>query len=171
MGHWGADAEEARMPETPGGTSGAGAWGAGGLPLVLLAVLAVAFLASAGVFLAPGIAGSFQRATPGPTTSGGVGPGPTGATWAPLTAEERAHVLSYAGALQPDDLLVEVRPGVQAKRSNVEGVRLDGRTVYYEVVGHQSFGPVGRGRVREQDAVVLARDGEAPFQVVIYALK
>ena len=72
---------------------------------------------------------------------------------------------------QPDDPLVEVRPGVRAKRSNVEGVRLDGRVVYYDVVGHQSFGPVARGRVREQDVIVLAREGEAPFEVVIYALK
>src|SRR5262245_8952533 len=112
------------MPDTTGGTSGAGVGATGGLSLVLLAVLAVAFLASAGVFLAPGIAGSLRRATPGPAPVGGTGPAPAGASWAPLTAEERARVLSYAGALQPDDPLVEVRPGVQAKRSNVEGVRL-----------------------------------------------
>jgi hypothetical protein len=169
------------MPNSPGGTSGAGVWGAGGLSLALLAALGIAFLASAGVFLAPGITRSFQRATPVPAAIGDAAPSPAplggtglagaGATWAPLTAEDRARVLGYAGALQPDDPLVEVRPGVQAKRSNVEGVRLDGRTVYYDVVGHQSFGPVARGRVREQDVVVLAREGEAPFQVVIYALK
>jgi hypothetical protein len=164
------------MPSSPGGTSGAGVWGTGGLSLALLAVLGVAFLASAGVFLVPGIARSFQRATPVPAAIGSAAPSPAGvdpagATLAPLTAEERARVLSYAGALQADDPLVEVRPGVQAKRSNVEGVSLDGRTVYYDVVGHQSFGPVARGRVREQDVVVLALAGEAPFQVVIYALK
>jgi len=81
------------------------------------------------------------------------------------------QVLGYAGAFQPDDALVDVRTGVQAKRSNVEGVRLAGRTVYYDVLGHQSYGPLGRGRVSEDGIHVLARDGSGPFQVVIYTLR
>jgi hypothetical protein len=124
------------------------------LPLLLLLVLA-AILVPAVAFLVP--AGRTREA-------------PAPAAAAPLTAEERTRVLTYAAGLRPDDALVEVRPGVRAKRSNVEGVRLDGRTVYYDLTGHQSFGPWRRGQVREADLLVLARAGAEPVQIVVYAL-
>ena len=80
-------------------------------------------------------------------------------------------MLAYADGLRPDDPLVEVRPGVWAKQSNVAGVRLEGRTVYYDLLGHQSFGPWRRGQVGEADVVVVARAGAEPARVVVYALK
>jgi hypothetical protein len=60
---------------------------------------------------------------------------------------------------------------VQAKRSNVEGVRLGGRTVYYDILGHQSYGPLGRGHVGEDGVVLLERSASGPFRVVIYTLR
>src|SRR5262245_46716112 len=87
---------------------------------LLLLLLGGAFLVSAVAFLLPAVAGPLQRATQRERREVATGPP------APLSAAERDLVLGYAGALQPDDALVEVRAGVQAKRSNVEGVRLQG---------------------------------------------
>jgi hypothetical protein len=136
-------------------------------PLLLAAFLiaAAALLAPAGAaFVAPGVLGSRPAGAPEATRAA-----PAGA--APLTAAERARVRAYADGLRPDDPLVEVRPGVWAKRSDVEGVRLDGRTVYYDLLGHQSFGPWRRGQVGEADVVVVARAGAEPARMVVYALK
>jgi hypothetical protein len=154
------------MPGPGGRSSSAGLRGGPGLVLVLLGA---AFLVSAAAFIAPAVARPWQRAAAPETPADVSRPSP--AVPSGLSAAERARVLAYAGTMQPDDSLVEVRPGVLAKRSNVEGVRLDGRTVYYDVLGHQTFGPLGRGRVREQDVVILARDGSPPFEVLVYSLK
>jgi hypothetical protein len=141
-----------------------------GLRLLVLATIVVSvavFLAPAGASLvAPGAPGS--RAAGGPAVTRTA---PAGGAAAPLTAAERARVLAYADGLRPDDPLVEVRPGVWAKQSNVAGVRLDGRTVYYDLLGHQSFGPWRRGQVGEADVVVLARAGPEPVRIVVYAPK
>ena len=136
-------------------------------PLLLAAVLvaAAAVLAPAGTsVVAPGGLGGQPAGAPGATRAA-----PAGA--APLTAAERARVRAYADGLRPDDPLVEVRPGVWAKHSNVAGVHLDGRTVYYDLLGHQSFGPWRRGQVGEADVVVVAREGAEPARLVMYALK
>jgi hypothetical protein len=139
-----------------------------GLSLLVLA----AFVVSAAMFLAPPGASLVAPGATGSRAAGGpvvTRTAPAGA--APLTAAERARVLAYADGLRPDDPLVEVRPGVWAKRSNVAGVPLDGRTVYYDLAGHQSFGPWRRGQVGEDDVVVLAREGPESARIVLYALK
>lgn len=148
------------MPATTSGTTPLQTLTGKGLTLLLLGA---AFLVSTVAFLLPAAAEPLQRLS----EARALTTGPP----APLTAQEHARVLGYAGAFQPDDALVDVRAGVQAKRSNVEGVRLAGRTVYYDVLGHQSYGPLGRGRVGEDGVHILARDGSGPFQVVVYTLK
>jgi hypothetical protein len=80
-------------------------------------------------------------------------------------------VLSYVSDLRADDSLVQVRPGVFAKRSNVAGVTIDGRTLYYDVVPHQSFGPLRRGHFSESDVVILARQPATGGLILIYARK
>jgi hypothetical protein len=151
---------------------------------LLVLVLTAAFLGSAGVLVGPslqGVLAAGQRllvrdtahgATQAPPAPGG---GPTPLPWAAggpaLSRDELDVVLSYADSLRPDDPLVEVRPGVSAKRSNVEGVRLGGRTVYYDLSAHQSFGPLRAGKATPADVVVLARQGQGDFELVVYALK
>ena len=148
------------MPATATGTTPVQTLSGRGLTLLLLGA---AFHVATAAFVLPAVAEPLQRAVqPAPLATGPP---------APLTAAEQARVLGYAGAFQPDDALVDVRSGVQAKRSNVEGVRLGTRTVYYDVLGHQSYGPLGRGRVTADGVDVLARDGSGPFQVVVYTLR
>lgn len=77
-------------------------------------------------------------------------------------------MLSYARGLRPDDPLVEVRPGVFAKRSNREGIVLNGRTVYYDVIPDQSFGPLRTGRLAAADVTLLARIDAGRALVLLY---
>jgi hypothetical protein len=142
--------------------------------VVLVAATALLFLASAAAFIAPTLPRPWSGIGRGGPSRSVAAPAAasTGVSAAtPLTDAERALVLSYVGALRPDDPLVQVQPGVQAKRSNVDGVRVGNRTVYYDILGHQSFGPLASGRVREEDVDILSREGAPPFVVVVYALK
>ena len=90
---------------------------------------------------------------------------------ATLSAAELDHVLSYARAMQPDDTLVQVRPGVFAKASNVQGVTLNGVTYYYDIASHQSFGPLRSGAVTESQINVIAREAQPNFLVLVYTRK
>jgi hypothetical protein len=142
--------------------------GASPVLIVLMTATAILFLASAAAFIAPSlphVGSGAGRAEPLRSST------TTATTGAPLTDVERSLVLSYVETLRPDDPLVEVRPGVQTKRSNVEGVHLEDRTVYYDIVGHQSFGPLASGRVGERDVDILSREGAPPFVVLVYARK
>jgi hypothetical protein len=75
-----------------------------------------------------------------------------------LSAEELSLVLSYATSMRPDDALIQVRPGVFAKRSNVAGIVIGGRVVYYDVFPHQSYGPLRSGKVTGPEIQVLAQE-------------
>ncbi|HET7769006.1 MAG TPA: hypothetical protein VFN74_09530 [Chloroflexota bacterium] len=98
---------------------------------------------------------------------------PSAAPVAPaqLSPDQLEHVLSYARAMQPDDELVQVRPGVFAKRSNVHGVTIDGRTYFYDVAAHQSFGPLRAGTLTESQVTVLAREAQPNFLILVYTRK
>jgi hypothetical protein len=80
-------------------------------------------------------------------------------------------VLDYARSMQPDDVLVQVRPGVFAKRSNVSGVDIGGRKVYYDIVSHQSFDPLSTGKLAESDVRMVGREAENGFLILIYVRK
>jgi hypothetical protein len=83
-----------------------------------------------------------------------------------LSAEEYNVVLSYAGGMNPKDSLVTMPTGVMAKRSNVEGIDLNGRRVYYDLAADQSFGPIRSGKVAVEDVTFLWRTGP----VLIYTI-
>ncbi|MBI3971597.1 MAG: hypothetical protein HY332_09945 [Chloroflexi bacterium] len=140
---------------------------AAAMVVLLIVVLTAAFAGATLVFLRPGMSlVAWQQ----PASTSPVGQPQTGAAQ-PLTEAESRHVLSYVEGHRTDDPLVEVRPGVYAKRSNVQGVEVNGRTVYYDLAGHQSFGPWRSGKVKESEVEILARAGEPPFTVIMYALK
>lgn len=116
------------------------------------------------------LAGAFLvgvPALPGMASGGLTGPAPALRSGLMGPAEIDA-ILAYVDGMQPGDELVLVRPGVFAKRSNVEGIRLGGRTVYYDVYPHQSFGPLRTGRWADADVSVLARIPTNGTLVLIY---
>jgi hypothetical protein len=134
-----------------------------------------AFLISAWAFLGPQVAAMLPRTGAIGATGASVASAPAAPVTSPaapaLTPAELDEALSYARQLRPDDPLVQVRPGVFAKRSNVEGVRLNGRTVYYDVLPHQSFGPLRSGKVSESQITVLGTERLGDTLVIVYVLK
>ncbi|MBI3970271.1 MAG: hypothetical protein HY332_03180 [Chloroflexi bacterium] len=89
----------------------------------------------------------------------------------PLSRADAETVLSYARTLRPDDSLVEVRRGVFAKRSNVQGIPIGGHTVYYDIVPHQSYGPLRTGTWTERDVRILRQESTGNGLVLIYVPK
>jgi hypothetical protein len=142
--------------------------------ILTVTLTALAFLVSAAIFISPDLSFARHRTSEAPAAATELRPAPPSLqsppAATPLGDADRATVLSYIESLHPDDVLVEVRPGVQAKRSNVQGVRLSDRTVYYDILGHQSFGPLASGKVRETEVHVLWREQSGPFAIVVYSL-
>ncbi len=140
---------------------------------LLLVVAAGVFVVSA-FALVLSQSGVLSRTTavtaPVPSVAVVSSTGPAAATLQ-LTPAEIDTVVAYARTMQPDDALVQVRPGVFAKRSNVNGIPLRGATVYYDVLPHQSFGPLRSGQVTEQQVNVISRQAESGSMVVVYTKK
>ena len=124
-------------------------------------------LSQSGLLGARGAAASPAVSAPAAPAAPAASTGPA----TPLPAAELETVLSYARAMQTDDVLVQVRPGVFAKRSNVQGVSVGGKTVYYDILPHQSYGPLRSGKVSESQVNVLARDAQGGFMVLVYTMK
>ncbi len=85
-------------------------------------------------------------------------------------ADPAATVLSYASQGRAGDELVEVRPGVWAKSSNIYGLSIDGATYYYQVSPHASFDPLSQGRVGAGEVRVVQIFEESGFDVVVYVI-
>lgn len=85
-----------------------------------------------------------------------------------LTPVQEAIRARVGGAVA--DPLIEVRPGLSARASNLRGFRLDGATYYYYIEGATNFDPYSRGAVSGQAIEVLLRDSSGPSTVVIYRL-
>jgi hypothetical protein len=129
-------------------------------PILLLVATAV-FIITALAFLIPQTH-LFTRLLTAPS----VPPSP-----AQLSPDQLEHILSYARAMQPDDTLVQVRPGVFAKHSNVHGVTLNGTTYYYDIASHQSFGPLRSGAIPESQVNIIGREAQPGFLVLVYIRK
>lgn len=68
------------------------------------------------------------------------------------------------------DPLIEIRPGLSARASNLRGFSLGDATYYYYVEGSANFDPYSRGSVTNSEIEVLMRDSSGPVTVVIYRL-
>lgn len=134
----------------------------------LLVLVAVVFVISAGALLLSQ-SGLFSWTTASSAPATVSAPAPAVVT--PLAPAELQNVLSYARTMRTDDPLVQVRPGVFAKKSNVEGVQIAGRTVFYDLVPHQSYGPLGSGKIKKSQMDVLARDTDAGALILVYVKK
>ena len=137
--------------------------------LLLLGAALAALFALAAALIAPQVSPFLRHATT--ATSAATMSNTTSSPPPTLTRSDLETVASYAGQMRADDTLVQVRPGVFAKRSNVEGVQLGGRTVYYDILPHQSFGPLRSGKVAESQVNVLTRETSGDFLLLVYTLK
>jgi hypothetical protein len=94
-------------------------------------------------------------------------PTPLASTYSLTPVREAIHA-RVGGAV--DDPLIEVRPGLSARASNLRGFQLSGETYYYYIEGTSNFDPLSRGAVARSAIEVLVRDSSGPQTVVIYRL-
>ena len=80
------------------------------------------------------------------------------------------QILFFADSWNPEkDTLVAVEGDSMAKRSNVEGVVVDGVRYYYRMPNGPSFDPVSL-RKAKHFRVVSVMDAGTPWEVVIYRI-
>jgi hypothetical protein len=83
----------------------------------------------------------------------------------------QSQVVSFADSWDTTkDPLVEVERGLMVKRSNVEGVIVEGVRYYYSMPNAPSFDPASRGEVKDYE-IVSTIDQGTPWEIVIYRLK
>jgi hypothetical protein len=76
---------------------------------------------------------------------------------------------SLSGSI--NDPLIDVRPGVSARASNLRGLSMGGSTYYYYVEGHANFDPLSRGAITRDSVEIMLRDNNGPSSIVIYRLR
>ncbi|WP_298821761.1 hypothetical protein [Chloroflexus sp.] len=66
------------------------------------------------------------------------------------------------------DPLIEVKPGVTIRSSNVRGFRYEGQIYYYYIEGVPGYDPLSRGLVRPDQVEIMLRDSSGPQTIVLY---
>ncbi|NJN15945.1 MAG: hypothetical protein HC822_06475 [Oscillochloris sp.] len=77
----------------------------------------------------------------------------------------RAHI---GGAAY--DGLIEVKPGLTVRESNLRGFSFEGAVYYYYVEGGLNYDPLSRGAVDAAEVEILLRDDSGPQTLVIYRI-
>jgi hypothetical protein len=68
------------------------------------------------------------------------------------------------------DPLIEVKPGVSVRESNVRGFTFNGQVYYYYFEGQRGFDPLSR-RIVDANAIdIVLRDDAGPKTLIIYRL-
>lgn len=81
----------------------------------------------------------------------------------PLTREIQGRL---SGAII--DPLIEVKPGVAIRASNVRGFRYEGHIYYYYIEGAANYDPLSRGIVRPEHVEIMLRDSSGAQTIVLY---
>ncbi|GEM_PF-2082248 len=85
-------------------------------------------------------------------------------------AEVQNKVVSFANSWDPElDPLVEVREGVVAKQSSVNGVKVGSDRYYYRMPYTVNYDPVSRGIAKDYKVVSVVDPG-TPLEIIIYRL-
>ncbi|MFN3374768.1 MAG: hypothetical protein ACK44M_14535 [Chloroflexus sp.] len=81
----------------------------------------------------------------------------------PLTHEIKGRL---SGAIL--DPLIEIKPGVAIRASNIRGFRYEGSIYYYYVEGAANYDPLSRGIVRPDQVEIMLRDESGAQTIVLY---
>ncbi|WP_322487878.1 hypothetical protein [Chloroflexus sp.] len=81
----------------------------------------------------------------------------------PLTREIQGRL---SGAIV--DPLIEVKPGVAIRVSNLRGFRYEGHIYYYYVEGAANYDPLSRGIVQPDRVEIMLRDTSGTQTIVLY---
>ncbi len=83
----------------------------------------------------------------------------------------QSQVISFADSWDTSkDPLVEIDRGLMVKRSNVEGVIVEGIRYYYSMTNAPSFDPASLGKAKDYE-IVSTIDQGTPWELVIYRLQ
>ncbi|MCL4499174.1 MAG: hypothetical protein M1335_02890 [Chloroflexi bacterium] len=77
-----------------------------------------------------------------------------------------AYALTWRGPRL--DPLLTVRPGLEVKSSNYDGIKIGNTRYYYDLAPQPSFDPLSRGALSEHQIRVIAIVGNFPHRVLIY---
>lgn len=69
------------------------------------------------------------------------------------------------------DDMITVEGDIKAKRSNVEGLKINGETYYYALVPDASFDPCSTGKVTEKQINIIEEINFENSSVIIYTIK
>lgn len=85
---------------------------------------------------------------------------------APLVREIQGRL---SGAIV--DPLIEVKPGVAIRASNLRGFRYEGHVYYYYIEGAANYDPLSRGIVRPEQVEIMLRDTSGAQTIVLYRVQ
>ncbi|WP_448337086.1 hypothetical protein [Chloroflexus aurantiacus] len=69
------------------------------------------------------------------------------------------------------DPVIEVKPGVIVRSSNVRGFRYEGHVYYYYIEGAVNYDPLSRGLLRPDQVEIMLRDDSGEQTIVIYRVQ
>ena len=86
-----------------------------------------------------------------------------------ITPVEQAIMARLSGSV--NDPLIEIKPGISVRESNLRGFHLDGSTYYYYIEGQNNFDPLSAGSVSNRDIEIVLRNESGPHALVIYTVR
>lgn len=81
------------------------------------------------------------------------------------------NIKSYAHQQLEHDLLIEYKPNLWVKNSNVNGIHIDNTTYYYSLYPHMSYDPLTRGDISTDDIDLLYEEQHHAYSIFIYTIK
>lgn len=93
---------------------------------------------------------------------------PTTTPLADLDAVQQVRTAILSGG--PSDPLIQAAPGIEARASNLRGLRLNGQTYYYYFEGRDGYDPLSRGAIARENVELLLRDEGGSHPLVIYRI-
>lgn len=69
------------------------------------------------------------------------------------------------------DPVIEVKPGVIVRSSNVRGFHYEGNVYYYYIEGAANYDPLSRGLLRPDQVEIILRDDSGNQTIVIYRVQ
>lgn len=69
------------------------------------------------------------------------------------------------------DPVIEVKPGVIVRSSNVRGFHYEGHVYYYYIEGAPNYDPLSRGLLRPDQVEIMLRDDSGEQTIVIYRVQ
>lgn len=85
-----------------------------------------------------------------------------------ISDKDLHHLFQFIDHKKENDPFIEVENGVFVKKSNLQGIKLNGKTYYYSLYPHMSYDPLSLGKLAKEEINVIYRNDDENFPVIIY---